>query len=533
MLVTRGTRRPVGDNLAGVIMACSVLFVSVFVLGASGAPAHSLRGSGRDATGGKCCFNGCGDEDSCVTGHCGSRELCLKPQPDGGCDSSPPHGHGAKPSWCPAAAPQQLSSTAPAAENATGGRCCFNGCGDEDSCVTGYCGSRELCLKPQPDGGCDSSPPHGHGAKPSWCPAAAPQQLSSTAPAAENATGGKCCFNGCGDEDSCVTGYCGSRELCLKPQPDGGCDSSPPHGHGAKPSWCPAAAPQQLSSTAPAAENATGGKCCFNGCGDEDSCVTGYCGSRELCLKPQPDGGCDSSPPHGHGAKPSWCPAAAPQQLSSTAPAAENATGGKCCFNGCGDEDSCVTGYCGSRELCLKPQPDGGCDSSPPHGHGAKPSWCPAAAPQQLSSTAPAAENATGGKCCFNGCGDEDSCVTGYCGSRELCLKPQPDGGCDSSPPHGQGAMPQLVPGRGSAAALNGPGRRECDGGEVLLQRVRRRGLVRDGLLRLAGAVPEASARWRLRLVPASRPGRQAQLVRLVNVHAGRMRRLICFVCTI
>ncbi|CAK0796071.1 unnamed protein product, partial [Prorocentrum cordatum] len=395
----------------------------------------STAPAAENATGGKCCFNGCGDEDSCVTGYCGSRELCLKPQLDGGCDSSPPHGHGAKPSWCPAAAPQQLSSTAPAAENARGGKCCFNGCGDEDSCVTGYCGSRELCLKPQLDGGCDSSPPHGHGAKPSWCPAAAPQQLSSTAPAAENATGGKCCFNGCGDEDSCVTGYCGSRELCLKPQPDGGCDSSPPHGHGAKPSWCPAAAPQQLSSTAPAAENATGGKCCFNGCGDEDSCVTGYCGSRELCLKPQLDGGCDSSPPHGHGAKPSWCPAAAPQQLSSTAPAAENARGGKCCFNGCGDEDSCVTGYCALS-------PDAAANRPAFHGHGAKPSWCPAAAPQQLSSTAPAAENATGGKCCFNGCGDEDSCVTGYCGSRELCLKPQPDGGCDSSPPHGHGAKP-------------------------------------------------------------------------------------------
>ncbi|CAK0818104.1 unnamed protein product, partial [Prorocentrum cordatum] len=521
-------------------MACSVLFVSVLVLGASGAPAHSLRGSGRDATGGKCCFNGCGDEESCVTGYCGSRELCLKPQPDGGCDSSPPHGHGAKPSWCPPAAPQQFSSTAPAAENATGGKCCFNGCGDEESCVTGYCGSRELCLKPQPDGGCDSSPPHGYGAKPSWCPAAAPQQLSSTAPAAENATGGKCCFNGCGDEDSCVTGYCGSRELCLKPQPDGGCDSSPPHGHGAKPSWCP---------------NATGGKCCFNGCGDEDSCVTGYCGSRELCLKPQPDGGCDSSPPHGHGAKPSWCPAAAPQQLSSTAPAAENATGGKCCFNGCGDEESCVTGYCGSRELCLKPQPDGGCDSSPPHGHGAKPSWCPATSVPVLAQVACGSwhQEACRGQPGRGNYGVLSAVRERVRPGRLGCSRAQParvgprcDGGevllqrvrrrglvrdgllrlagavpeasarwrlrlVPASWPRGQA---QLVPGRGSAAALvHGPGRRECDGGEVLLQRVRRRGLVRDGLLRLAGAVPEASARWRLRLVPASWPWGQAQLV--------------------
>jgi len=49
--------------------------------------------------------------------------------------------------------------------------------------------------------------------------------------------------------------------------------------------------------------------------------------------------------------------------------------------------------------------------------------------------------------------------------------------------------------------------------GEVLLQRVRRRELVRDRLLRLAGAVPEASARRRLRLVPALRPRGEAELV--------------------
>ncbi|CAK0902481.1 unnamed protein product [Prorocentrum cordatum] len=180
---------------------------------------------------------------------------------------------------------------------------------------------------------------------PSWCPAVAPKQLSSAAPAIEKATEGKCCFNGCGDEGSCVTGYCASRELCLKPQPDGGCDSSPPYGQGAMPSWCPAVAPKQLLSATPAIENATEGKCCFNGCGDEGSCVTGYCASRELCLKPQPDGGCDSSPPYGQGAMPSWCPAVAPKQLSSATPAIENATEGKCCFNGCGDEGSC-TGCC-------------------------------------------------------------------------------------------------------------------------------------------------------------------------------------------
>jgi len=35
---------------------------------------------------------------------------CLSPQPDGGCDSSPPFGQGAKPSWCPISAPQKLAS---------------------------------------------------------------------------------------------------------------------------------------------------------------------------------------------------------------------------------------------------------------------------------------------------------------------------------------------------------------------------------------------------------------------------------------
>jgi len=171
--LARGPGASAGDSQAGRFcfrfrggrMACSALLVSVLVVGAAGAPASSLRGSGRAAQG-KCCFNGCDDEDSCVTGHCASQELCLKPQRDGGCDSSPPYGDGAKPSWCPAAAP-----------NATEGKCCFNGCDDENTCVTGYCASQELCLKPQRDGGCDSSPPYGDGAKPSWCPAAAPKQL--------------------------------------------------------------------------------------------------------------------------------------------------------------------------------------------------------------------------------------------------------------------------------------------------------------------------------------------------------------------
>merc|ERR1712194_469024 len=70
-------------------------------------------------------------------------------------------------------------------------------------------------------------------------------------------------------------------------------------------------------------------------------------------------------------------------------PVALNATEGKCCFNGCDDENSCVTGYCASQEMCLKPQLDFGCNSSPPYGHGARPSWCPAADPNWLASIGP------------------------------------------------------------------------------------------------------------------------------------------------
>jgi len=98
-------------------MACSALFVSVLVFGAAGAPVPSLRGSGSVAQG-KCCFNGCDDENSCVTDYCVSQELCLKPQPDGGCDASPPYGRGAKPSWCPTPARKQLYSVSPG-DNAT------------------------------------------------------------------------------------------------------------------------------------------------------------------------------------------------------------------------------------------------------------------------------------------------------------------------------------------------------------------------------------------------------------------------------
>jgi len=92
-------------------MAWSVVFIAAFTVGAASAPAPSLRGSAQ-ATEGRCCFNGCGDENSCVgvTHYCATQERCLSPQPDGGCDSSPPFGQGAKPSWCPISAPQKLAS---------------------------------------------------------------------------------------------------------------------------------------------------------------------------------------------------------------------------------------------------------------------------------------------------------------------------------------------------------------------------------------------------------------------------------------
>jgi len=131
-------------------MVCSALLVSVLVVGAMGAPASSLRGSGRAALG-KCCFNGCDYENSCVTGYCASQELCLKPQPDGGCDSSPPYGDGAKPSWCPAAAPQQLYS-ANLGDNVTANAtvdalqvqsdCFGQACISDPDCCPGYeCGA--------------------------------------------------------------------------------------------------------------------------------------------------------------------------------------------------------------------------------------------------------------------------------------------------------------------------------------------------------------------------------------------------------
>lgn len=90
-------------------MACSVLFVGALVLGAAGAPASSLRGSGSAAQG-RCCFNGCGDGSSCATDHCTSQKQCLSPQPGGGCDSSPPYGQGATPSWCLASDLQRVAA---------------------------------------------------------------------------------------------------------------------------------------------------------------------------------------------------------------------------------------------------------------------------------------------------------------------------------------------------------------------------------------------------------------------------------------
>jgi hypothetical protein len=92
-------------------MACSALLVSVLVVVAAGGPASSLRGLGR-AEHGKCCFNGCDDENSCVTDYC-ALQVCMKLKIDDGCDSSPPYGDGAKPIWCPATAPGQLYSSSP------------------------------------------------------------------------------------------------------------------------------------------------------------------------------------------------------------------------------------------------------------------------------------------------------------------------------------------------------------------------------------------------------------------------------------
>jgi len=92
-------------------MALSVVFIAAVIVGAASAPAPSLRGSAQP-TEGRCCFNGCGDENSCVgvTHYCATQERCLSPQPDGGCDSSPPFGQGMKPSWCPGSAPQKLAA---------------------------------------------------------------------------------------------------------------------------------------------------------------------------------------------------------------------------------------------------------------------------------------------------------------------------------------------------------------------------------------------------------------------------------------
>ncbi|CAK0903438.1 unnamed protein product, partial [Prorocentrum cordatum] len=90
-----------GSLLPGPMARSALLVALAGALGAGGAPAPRLRGPPPPAEG-RCCFNGCGDVSSCVTDYCTTREQCLSPQPGGGCDASPPHGKGARPSWCPA-----------------------------------------------------------------------------------------------------------------------------------------------------------------------------------------------------------------------------------------------------------------------------------------------------------------------------------------------------------------------------------------------------------------------------------------------
>ncbi|CAK0903436.1 unnamed protein product, partial [Prorocentrum cordatum] len=72
---------------------------------------------------------------------------------------------------------------------------------------------------------------------------------------------------------------------------------------------------------------------------------------------------------------------------------------------------------------------------------------------------------------------------------------------------------PRRCPRRGGRSRAPPAWAAPARGGEVLLQRVRRRELVRDGLLHHARAVPVASAGRRLRCVPTPRQGSEAQLV--------------------
>jgi len=244
----------------------------------------------------------------------------------------------------------------------------------------------------------------------------------NTTELAVEGSAGKCCFNGCGDPSSCNTDYRTTKEQRLAPQaaPGGGCVSSPPHGHGAKPSWCPGLAAPIAVKTMELASDGSSGKCCFNGCGDLSSCKTDYCTTKEECLAPQgaPGGGCDSSPPRGHGAKPSWGPGLAVPITVNTTELASEGSAGKCCFNGCGDPSSCKTDYCTTKEQCLAPQgaPGGGCDSSLPHGHGAKPSWCPGlAAPLAVVENASPAADLGSNENCPGQCQD-DPCPPGVYG---------------------------------------------------------------------------------------------------------------------
>jgi hypothetical protein len=261
-------------------MAWSVLLAGVLLVGGTGAPAPSLRGSGRAAQG-RCCFNGCDDENSCVMEY--DNSSCVTGE-----------------KWCPPAAPKQLASGSPSdnvnanatvdASQAPWCKAINKICQIGNECCSGRCGLGAVPVR-----------------------RCVPNRLASTssdsydrasaAVVTFNSTEGKCCFNGCDDENSCVTGYCASQELCLKGQPDGGCDSSPPYGHGAKPSWCPAEAPNQLASgntSDNVPDNATvnasqepwckaineicqiGNECCSGRCSGRCGlgfCVTRYCAS--------------------------------------------------------------------------------------------------------------------------------------------------------------------------------------------------------------------------------------------------------------
>merc|ERR1712228_463255 len=95
-----------GSTTPGVVNSSSSTFLVIgdnpmwfWMSYAPQAPTTESTTSQVESGGGMCCFNGCGDADSCVpSGHwCADQERCLSPQSIGGCGSSP---QGATPSWC-------------------------------------------------------------------------------------------------------------------------------------------------------------------------------------------------------------------------------------------------------------------------------------------------------------------------------------------------------------------------------------------------------------------------------------------------